>query len=96
LILTGQRYPEEGKFIEKVHAGDYFSITYDFTMNLSPDTYFCGGGIWAVEEPQCLHRILDAIMFRILPQPKVTFLGYVDISSMDPILNVWKSNDPSS
>jgi lipopolysaccharide transport system ATP-binding protein len=96
LILTGQRYPEEGKFIEKVYAGDYFSITYGFTMNLSPDTYFCGGGIWALDEPQCLHRILDAIMFRILPQPKVTFLGYVDISSMDPILNVWKSNDPSS
>ena len=96
LIVTGQRYPEEGKFFEKVHAGEYFSITYGFMMNLSPDTYFSGGGIWALDEPQCLHRILDAIMFRILPEQKVRFLGYVDMSFMEPTLNIWKSNDPDS
>jgi lipopolysaccharide transport system ATP-binding protein len=96
LIVTGQRYPDEGKFFEKVHAGEYFSITYGFAMNLSPDTYFSGGGIWALDEPQCLHRILDAIMFRILPEQRVRFLGYVDMSFMEPALNIWKSNDTDS
>ena len=89
LIVTGQRYPEEGKYLNKVHAEDYFSITYGFRMVLSPDTYFSGGGIWSLDEPHCLHRILDAIMFRVLPGQKSNFLGYVDASTMEPMLN-WK------
>ncbi|HET9908417.1 MAG TPA: ABC transporter ATP-binding protein [Anaerolineales bacterium] len=91
LVLTGQRYPEEGQYIEKVHAGEHFALTFGFKMNLSSDTYFSGCGIWSLDEPQCLHRIIDAVMFRILPEPKVKFLGYLDVSSMEPILKTWKN-----
>ena len=91
LVLTGQRYPEEGKYFDEVHAGEHFSLTFGFNMNLSSDTYFSGGGIWSLDEPQCLHRIIDAMMFRILPEQKVKFLGYLDASSMEPILKTWKS-----
>lgn len=91
LVITGQRYPEEGEYFEKVYAGEYFSLTFGFKMNLSPGTYFSGGGIWSLDEPQCLHRIIDALMFRILPEQKVKFLGYLDVSSMEPILKTWKN-----
>ena len=88
LIITGQRYPEEGKYIDKVYAGDNFAITYAFKMVLSPDTYFSGGGIWSLDEPHCLHRILDAVMFRVLPERRIRFLGYVDVSSTEPVLKI--------
>jgi lipopolysaccharide transport system ATP-binding protein len=88
LIITGQRYPEEGKYIDKVYAGDNFSITFGFKILLSPDTYFSGGGIWSMDEPHCLHRILDAAMFRVLPEQRIRFLGYVDVSSTEPVLKI--------
>lgn len=83
-VVTGQRYPEEGKYIEQVHAGQNFRMTYGFKMILVPGVYFVGGGIWSSAEPSCLHRILDALMFRILPDRKSRSLGYVDASTMEP------------
>jgi lipopolysaccharide transport system ATP-binding protein len=83
-VVTGQRYPEEGKYIEQVHSGQNFRITYGFKMILIPGVYFVGGGIWAYTEPSCLHRILDALMFRILPDQKAMSLGYVNTSTMEP------------
>jgi lipopolysaccharide transport system ATP-binding protein len=82
--LTGQRYPEEGKYIEKVRVGEYFRITYGFKMILSPGTYFSGGGVWSSEEPNCLHRIVDAVMFRVVSANKTGSLGYVDAATMAP------------
>jgi lipopolysaccharide transport system ATP-binding protein len=87
-VVTGRRYPEEGKFIEQVRAGQSFRITYGFKMILVPGVYFVGGGIWSFTEPSCLHRILDALMFRIVPDRKSSSLGYVDTSSMEPLFEV--------
>ena len=86
-IITGQRYPANGKFLERiVHAGENFCITYGFKMILVPDVYFVGGGVWSFNEPSCLHRILDALMFRIIPDQESNALGSVDTSSMEPSL----------
>jgi lipopolysaccharide transport system ATP-binding protein len=87
-VITGQRYPEEGKFIEQVQAGQSFRISYGFKMILAPGVYFVGGGIWSSSEPSCLHRILDASMFRIVPGQGSRSLGYVDTSSMEPFFEV--------
>lgn len=87
--VTGQRYPEEGRFIEQLQAGQTFRITYGFRMILLPGTYFIGSGIWSYNEPNCLHRILDASMFRVLPNLKSMALGYVDASSKEPFLEVY-------
>src|SRR5688572_6885995 len=68
IAVTGQRYPKNGKFLERVvRAGENFCITYGFKMTLVPGVYFAGGGIWSLNEPSCLHRILDAWMFRVMP-----------------------------
>ncbi len=91
ITITGQRYPEDGKFIEEVRAGEHFRIAYGFRMVLLPSIYFVGGGIWSTDEPNCLHRILDATMFRVLPSQKSTGLGYVDLSSREPSLVVTQS-----
>ena len=87
--ITGQRYPEEGKYIEKVQAGERFRITYRYRMGLLPGTYFSGGGVWSSEEPTCLHRIMDAVMFRVIAEHNSTSSGYVDLSSKEPTLEIF-------
>jgi lipopolysaccharide transport system ATP-binding protein len=86
-VITGQRYPAHGKFLEQiVHAGEQFCITYRLKMALVPGVYFAGGGVWSLNEPSCLHRILDALMFRVMPAEHVSALGVVDTASMEPSL----------
>lgn len=85
-VITGQVYPETGKHIERVQTGQSFHITYGFKASLLPGVYFVGGGIWSYYEPSCLHRVVDALMFRIMPDQKLNSFGYVDISSRKPRL----------
>jgi lipopolysaccharide transport system ATP-binding protein len=86
-VITGQRHPENGKFLERiVHAGEKFCITYGFKMILVPGVYFAGGGVWSLNEPGCLHRVLDALMFRVMPTENSNALGIVDTASMRPSL----------
>jgi len=86
VIVTGQQYPEPKNFIDQVHAGDKFRITYGLKMLLLPGVYFIGTGVWSVYEPTCLHRVLDALMFRVSPEQNLKSSGYVDLSSTDPAL----------
>lgn len=87
-VITGQRHPEAGNFVERVRAGQRFRINYGFKMVLLPGIYFVGGGIWSAGEPNCLHRIMDALMFRVLPDGTLNALGFVDTSSTEPSFEV--------
>jgi lipopolysaccharide transport system ATP-binding protein len=86
--ITGQRYPEEGEYLDGVRAGEEFTIKYGFKMAILPGVYFVGGGIWSYEEPTCLHRILDALMFRVVSAGSAKSFGYVDLSSMEPCVEL--------
>lgn len=86
VVITGQRFPEEGSYLEHVATEQTFKISFEFHMDLLPGVYFVGGGIWSSQEPCCAHRIIDAIMFRVIPvKPPISF-GYVDLMSVGPIL----------
>lgn len=88
VVITGQRYPEEGKFIDGIRAGEAFKINFSFRMDLLPGVYFVGGGIWSAQEPNCAHRILDAIMFRVMPSNNAMSFGYVNLSAVEPSLEL--------
>jgi lipopolysaccharide transport system ATP-binding protein len=87
-MVTGQRYPESGRFIKQVHAGKSFRITYGFKMSLIPGVYFVGGGVWSQSGTLCLHRIMDAIMFRVSRDKKLNAIGYADLSTAEPSLEI--------
>ncbi|ENA32566.1 MULTISPECIES: ABC transporter ATP-binding protein [Pseudomonas] len=87
-VATGQRYPEEGKFYENIKSGSTFKISFYFTMNLLSGIYFVGGGIWSAHEPECPHRILDAIMFRVLPPDYSGSFGTADLMAEIPSLEI--------
>jgi lipopolysaccharide transport system ATP-binding protein len=89
IMITGQRYPEAGNLVRRVRAGESFRINYEFNMSLLPGAYFVGGGVWSSHEPACLHRVMDALMFRVSPNQKVMSFGYVDASAREPVLEIF-------
>ncbi len=89
IMITGQRYPEVGNLVGRVRAGDSFRINYEFNMSLLPGAYFVGGGVWSSHEPTCLHRVMDALMFRVSPNQKVMSFGYIDASAREPVLEIF-------
>jgi lipopolysaccharide transport system ATP-binding protein len=88
LVITGQRFPEEGSYLENIATGQAFRISFAFRMDLLPGAYFVGGGIWSNQEPNCAHRILDALMFRVAQNLKLKSFGYVDLLAQAPSLEL--------
>ena len=82
--MTGQRYPEEGRYVESLSAGNKFRVVFGFKMVLLPGVYFVGGGVWSSQEPTCCHRVLDMLMFRLNSEPKSNSFGYVDACTKEP------------
>jgi lipopolysaccharide transport system ATP-binding protein len=78
-VISGQRHPEDGKYVECSKAGGQFQIEFWFDMKLLPGTYFIGGGVWSAVDPLCAHRILDAIMFRVQSAGAQKSFGYCDL-----------------
>ena len=86
--ITGQRFPQEGLYLENVRAGQDFEMKFTFRMDLLPGVYFSGGGIWSSTEPHCAHRIVDAIMFRVNPGEAIHSFGYVDLREAEPAVKI--------
>lgn len=82
--LTGRVYPPWGKYLERVKSGQKFRLIHRIKMNLAPAVYFSGGGIWSAHEPVCLHKVVDATMFRVLPKLRNDSFGHVDLSVGEP------------
>lgn len=82
--ITALAYPGSGRQVQKVKSGQRFRLVHKMMMNLTPGTYFVGGGISSTTEPVQMHRIFDAIMFRVLPKAEKRTFGYVDLSTGEP------------
>ncbi len=82
--LTGRVYPRWGKYLEQVKLGQRFRLAHRIKMNLAPNVYFSGAGIWSIHEPVCMHKVVDAIMFRVLPKLNNDTFGHVDLSVGEP------------
>ena len=69
-----------GDGISKVQPGDSLLVVFSFVNFLSPGTYFMNAGCRGVvdDEDQFLHRIIDAVAFRVE-------IGSLDIRSTGPI-----------
>lgn len=89
IVVTGQRHPEIGAFLDALRAGRSFEILYGFRMTLDPGAYFVGAGVWADAGSKCTHRVLDAVMFRVLRPTSISSFGYSDISNCEPRLSLF-------
>jgi len=82
--LTGRVFPRWGKYLERVNSGQSFRLAHRIKVSLAPGVYFSGGGIWSANEPVCLHKVVDATMFRVMPKLKNDSFGHVDLSVGEP------------
>lgn len=78
-VISGQRYPEEGVYVETPEKGKEFRVDFWFDMNLFPGSYFIGGGVWSPVDGVCAHRIMDASMFRVQSKGILNSFGYCDL-----------------
>jgi len=86
LEFAGQVTPSESDAIEKVEPGTRFHVEFSFVAKLIPGTYFMNAGVLAFDEGEVvyLHRIVDALMFKILPPENGQITGLVDLSGRVP------------
>ena len=55
--------------IASIRAGESVSVSFSFNCHLNPGVYFLNAGAYGSinQEETVLHRIVDAIVFRVLP-----------------------------
>ncbi|MCQ2995861.1 ABC transporter ATP-binding protein [Pseudomonas syringae] len=58
--------------IPLVHAGQTCEVVFDFDCLVNPGVYFMNAGVTACKDAEEVfaHRILDVLMFRVLPRPQ--------------------------
>jgi lipopolysaccharide transport system ATP-binding protein len=80
--LGGMSTHPTGQGLDFVTDGTTLKAAFKFTAILTPGTYFLNAGLkgWTEEGEVYLHRLLDAVMFRIEPYPNRTTTGYIDFS----------------
>lgn len=78
--LGGSRTLPWDKFIEKVEPGEIYRVSFRFQTLLMPGVYFLNAGVEGVIEGKraYVHRILDALPFRVLPEEELMPTGTVD------------------
>lgn len=63
-----------------VEAGQVVEVRFRFRCLLDGGVYFCNAGVLAriTEEETYIDRLIDALMFRVMPQPERLATGVVD------------------
>ena len=79
-----QRLAEE---LPNFEPGDRITVSFEFTCALAPGTYFANTGVNGLVngERESLHRILDALMFQVLPDTDDSLVGMVDLGIIPSI-----------
>jgi lipopolysaccharide transport system ATP-binding protein len=73
--------------LKRVQAGERVDVEFEFSCCAAQGVYFCNVGVVGIvgEEQFFLHRIQDAIAFRVLPDADVIELGPADFDFVPTI-----------
>ena len=79
-----------GHGLEYVPAGTRLNIGFEFDCRLVAGTYFMNAGCQGLADGQYrqLHRLLDAVAFRVAPEPLQARAGYVDFAARVPVCHI--------
>jgi lipopolysaccharide transport system ATP-binding protein len=80
--LGGGTLPDSGFHAEEFAAGARVTVSFAFRCHLFPGTYFLNTGLMGETDGSdtYLHRIVDALAFRVQPDATRKQSGYVDFS----------------
>jgi lipopolysaccharide transport system ATP-binding protein len=73
---------------EVVSAGSVVEVCFAFDCRLAPGTYFLNAGVVGDTEDgeSYLYRIIDAVMFRVLPEASDTLTGTIDFCCVGRVI----------
>ena len=79
--LAGGSTAADGHALSIVHAGEVWQVRHAFRCRLLPGTYFVNAGVSAETgaERRFLHRLVDAAMFKVMPDSDRWRAGMVDL-----------------
>ncbi|MCC7276143.1 MAG: ABC transporter ATP-binding protein [Alphaproteobacteria bacterium] len=79
--LAGGSTAAAGRALAVVRAGEVWAVRHAFRCRLLPGTYFVNAGVSAETgaERRFLHRMVDAAMFKVMPDPDRWRAGLVDL-----------------
>lgn len=91
--LGGSRTLPWDQFIEVVEAGDIYRINFKFQTLLMPGTYFLNAGVEGrIDDKRAyVHRVVDALCFKVKPHEKLMPTGTVDFL-IEPSMEVTKDS----
>ena len=83
LELGGLMTHPVGQGVAYIEPGATLTPEFRFRCNLMPGVYFMNAGVAGVKDGEdvFLHRIVDAVMFRVQPEPEITISGMVDFGT---------------
>ncbi|MER8462626.1 ABC transporter ATP-binding protein [Mesorhizobium sp. M1396] len=82
LILAGANNKDRDIFrLMKVKSGTTISVCFEFNCLMLPGTYFIGGSVFGKSsfDENLMHRIVDAIVFRVAPESDLLASGHFDL-----------------
>jgi lipopolysaccharide transport system ATP-binding protein len=84
--LAGQVSHPWNRGVDVVEAGTTARVRFPFDALMVPGVYFMNAGVLALDDvgEQYLHRILDAVMFRVESDGRTHITGQVDLSGTEP------------
>lgn len=74
--------------IPRVAGGAVYHVVFQFTCSLNPGVYFLNAGVRGLRDgtETYLHRLLDAAMFRVLPESGSLSTGLVDFDCIPELV----------
>lgn len=84
LILAGANNVDKDIFrIKKVNSGETVMVCFEFNCLMLPGTYFLGGSVFGktIFNSSPLHRIIDAVAFRVAPETDLLSSGHFDLGT---------------
>ncbi len=82
LLISGVHTPAANQYVDVILAGEALEIEWTFVCQLLPANYYINIGVRSHEsgEPVVLNRILDACVFKVLPDGQRKFCGITHFS----------------
>jgi len=81
--LSGALHPSIVERIEHIKINNEYKVNFNFLCQMNPGVYFLNAGVQGIKkngvERTYLHRILDAVMFRVKPYKKRSSTALINV-----------------
>lgn len=75
--------------VNVINLNSPWDISFTFSCNLAPGMYFMNAGVVGVVDGEevYLHRIIDALVFKVNPEKEIKMTGIMDFQIVSELSN---------